>query len=140
MRSPAALPALLLLLAGCASEAPEAQVRRAFAEAVAAVEAGDPARAAEALHQDFLGPEGMNRAEAGLFLAGWLRQEKVGITVIAQRVDLRGQEAHQSVDLLLTGKGAGRVLPEESSRRTLVLRWVRVGKAWRIRAIQAGGG
>jgi hypothetical protein len=139
MRSLASLPALLLIQAGCGSESPEAQVRKAFGKAVAAVEAGDAAQATEALHPEFLGPEGMTRAEARLFLLGWLRQEKVGVTVLAQRVDLRGGEALQSVDLLLTGKGAGKLLPEESSRRSLVLRWVKAGKEWRIREIQAVG-
>jgi hypothetical protein len=139
MRSLPALPALLLLLSGCRAESPEAQVRRAFEEAVADVESGDGAKAAEALDAGFRGPEGMTRAEARLFLLGWLRQEKVGITVLAQRVDLRGPQAYQSVELLLTGKGAGRLLPEESSRRSLVLRWVRAGKAWRIKEIQTAG-
>jgi len=140
MRSLASLPILIMLLSGCGSESPEAQVRKAFGEAVAAVESGDAPKAVESLHAEFRGPEGMTRPEARLFLLGWLRQEKVGITVLAQRVDLRGAEAYQSVELLLTGKQAGKLLPEESSRRSLLLRWVRVGKTWRIKEIQAAGG
>ena len=38
-----------LLLVGCRSEGPEAQVRKAFAEAVAAVEAGNAGKAAQVL-------------------------------------------------------------------------------------------
>jgi hypothetical protein len=130
---------IFALLSGCGSESPEAQVRSAFAEAVAAVEKGDAPRALEALHAGFRGPEGMTRAEAGLFLGGWLRKEKVGVTILAQKVEARGAEVVQVVELLLTGKGAGRMLPEESSRRTLTLRWVRAGKNWRIRELQASG-
>lgn len=139
MRSLAAVPLLCALLAGCGQEGPEAQVRKAFGEAVAAVEAGDAAKATEALHQDFRGPDGMTRAEARLVLMGWQRQGKIGITVLAQRVDLRGAEALQAVDLVLTGTNAGKLLPDESSRRSLSLRWIKVGKAWRIREIQAVG-
>ena len=137
MRTLAAL--LLALAVACGSDSPEAQVRKAFAEAVGAVESGDAPKALDALHADFRGPEGMSKADAGLYLMGWLRKEKVGVTVLAQRLDLRGAEATQTVDLLLTGKGAGSALPEERSRRTLTLRWVRVGKGWRIREILAAG-
>ena len=139
MRSPIAVAALVLALAGCKSESPEAQVRKAFGEAVAAVESGDAAGAAELLHPEFRGPEGMTRPEARLYLMGWLRQDQVGITILAQRVDLQGQDAYQSVDLLFTGKGAGKLLPDEGSRRSLVLRWVKGGKSWRIRELQTAG-
>ena len=139
MKRLAVPPILFLLLAACGAESPEAQVRKAFGTAVQSIESGDAATVAEALHTDFRGPEGMTRGEARLFLMGWLRQEKVGITVLTQRVDLRGSQAYQSVELLLTGKGAGRLLPEESSRRSLALRWEKVGKAWKLKELQAAG-
>jgi len=122
--------ALLALLA-CRSDKPEAQVRRAFEACRAAVEAGDAAGATEPLDPAFRGPEGMDKATARLFLLGTLRQEKVGVTVLRNEVVLRGPEAFQEVDLLLTGKGAG-LLPQEASRRTLSLRWRRVGGDWKL--------
>ena len=139
MRSFAPLPALLLLFA-CGAESPEGQVRKVFAEAVKAVEEGDAPGAAELLHEGFRGPEGMNRAEARLYLLGWLRREKVGVTVLSQQVRVQGPQAEQAVEILLTGTSPGRLLPEDGSRKSLVLRWVRVGRNWRIREIQVAGG
>jgi hypothetical protein len=118
-----ALPGLLALavLAGCRSEAPEARIRAAFAACVHAVEAGDAAGAAARLSPGFQGPDGMDRGGAQLFLMGVLRREKVGVTVLGQRLEVRGGQAEQAVDLLLTGR-AGSTLPSEGSRRSLVLR------------------
>ncbi|MBI4912801.1 MAG: hypothetical protein HY823_08680 [Acidobacteria bacterium] len=134
MRSLALLPVTVVLIS-CGAESPEAQVRKAFGDAVKAVEAGDAAGAVEVLHPEFQGPEGMNKAEARAYLFGWLRQEKVGVTVIAQRLELKGPVAMHSADLLLTGRRGG-LIPEESSRRTLVIRWELRDKRWRIREIR----
>lgn len=135
MRSIALAPTFLLLLS-CSPDSPETKIRRAFEGAVAAVEAGDAAAAAEVLDAGFRGPEGMNRAEARAYLLGWLRREKVGIAVVAQRLEVRGTQATQAVDLLLTGRSGASLLPQESSRRTLQLRWALAGKEWKVRELR----
>jgi hypothetical protein len=102
---------------------------------VRAVEAGDAAGAVDQLSPGFTGPEGMDRGGARLFLLGILRQEKVGLTVLTQRVEVRGAQAAQEVDLLCTGR-TGSLFPQEGSRRTLVLRWELRDGQWKIRALE----
>jgi len=125
---------LLAVLLACRSDKPEDRVRKAFGGCVAAVEAGDAGAAAAPLDPAFRGPEGMDKAAARLFLAGLLRREKVGITVLRNEVTVQGGEAFQEVDLLLTGGGG--LLPQDASRRAFGLRWRKTGGDWRITEIQ----
>lgn len=130
------VPVLLLALA-CAPDSPEAQVRRAFETTVKAIEAGDAGAAAAVLDEGFRGPDGMNKAEARGMLYGWLRRDKVGITVLAQKLEVRGNRATQVVEALLTARSGGALLPEESSRRTFHLRWAQAGKTWKVTEVRA---
>ena len=80
----------LTLLAACSPDRPEARIRKAFEASAKAVEAGDAAAAVEILDAGFRGPEGMTKAEARVFLLGWFRRDQVGVTVVAQRIEVRG--------------------------------------------------
>lgn len=126
----------MAILAGCRPEAPEARIRAAFTACVRAVEAGDAAGAADLLSPGFTGPEGMDRAGARLFLIGILRREKVGVTVVAQQVEVREALALQTVELVLTGRSGGSLLPAEGSRKSLVIRWELRDGAWKIIEVQ----
>ncbi|MBI1753167.1 MAG: hypothetical protein HY014_04700 [Acidobacteria bacterium] len=137
-KSIVAISAVFALLA-CHSDKPEDQVKRRFEACRAAVEKGDAATAAEALDPAFRGPEGMDKATARLFLMGTLRQEKVGITVVDNHVAIRGNQAFQEVDLLLTGRSGG-LLPQDASRRSFSLRWTRTGSDWNLVELQSPGG
>lgn len=128
------------LLAGCRRETPEARIHKAFDACVQAVEAGNAAKAVRGLSPGFTGPEGMDQAGARLFLAGILAREKVGVHVLAQDLAVRGAEAVQTVDLVLTGRSGGGLLPGEGSHRALVLRWERQDGEWKIREIRESGG
>jgi hypothetical protein len=134
-------PVLLLLpaLTACDRRDPEDQVRAAFETCRAAVEAGDAARAAAPLAEDFRGPEGMDRATARLFLAGLLRRERVGVTVIRNQLRRDDPDIVQEVDVVLTGRGGG-LLPEEASRRSFRLRWRRLGGDWKLAEMQTPEG
>lgn len=138
MKSVTVPPALLLLLA-CSPDSPETRIHRAFDASVKAVEAGDAAAAVEMLDEGFRGPEGMTKAEARAYLLGWFRSERVGITVVAQKLEVRGNHASQDIDLLLTARTGKALLPQEGSRRSLHLRWALVGKAWRVKEISTEG-
>lgn len=122
---------MALALLACGNGTPESQVRRAFEACRAGVEAGDAATASAPLDPAFRGPGGMDRSAARLFLATLLRRDKVGITVLRSEVEVRGPEALQEVDLLLTGRQGG-LLPEDATRRTFGLRWRRKGQEWRL--------
>lgn len=137
-KSIVAVSAILALLA-CQSDKPEDQVKRRFEACRAAVEKGDAAAAAEALDPAFRGPDGMDKATARLFLMGTLRQEKVGVTVVDNRVTIRGNQAFQEVDLILTGRSGG-LLPQDASHRSFSLRWTRTGGDWNLVELQSPGG
>ena len=130
------LPILLAGLLACGSRSPEAQIHAAFEACRTAVEAGDAAGATAPLDPAFAGPEGMNKGTARLFLQSTFRQEQVGITLLHDQVQVRGNEAGQEVVLLLTSRGGG-LLPQEASRRSFHLRWRRVGGSWRLLELEA---
>lgn len=134
-KSLASLCAVLALLA-CRSDKPEDQVRKAFEACRAAVEAGDAAEASAPLDPAFRGPDGMDKATARLFLMGTFRQEKVGLTVMRNEVAVRGNEALQEVDLILTGRRGG-LLPQDASQRGFRLRWRKAGSEWRLLEVQS---
>jgi len=127
---------LLALLAACSREGPEGRIRKAFEGARGAVEAGDAAGAAAVLSPRFAGPEGMDRAGARLLLAGVLGREKVGVTVLSQKVEVQGTRAVQSLQLVLTGRAGGELIPGDRARRGLTLRWELRDGAWLVREAQ----
>ena len=124
-------------LVGCREESPEARVRTAFDACVKAVEARDAGAAVEGLSTDFQGPEGLDKPGARLYLMGLLRQEKVGITVLGNRVEVKGAEADQAVELMLMSKGEG-LLPKDASRRIFRLHWKLEDGEWRLGRLEEG--
>jgi hypothetical protein len=134
----ASIGAVLALLA-CQTDKPEAQVRKAFESCRAAVEAGDAAGATARLDPGFKGPEGLDRATAQLFLLNTFRQEKVGVSVVRSEVMVRGKEAFQEVDVILTGHRGG-LLPQDAGHRRYQLRWHKDGGDWRLLDLQSPEG
>jgi hypothetical protein len=129
MRNSLASACVALALLACRSDKPEDQVRKAFERCRAGVEAGDAATVTTALAPAFRGPDGMDRATARLYLLGLFRQEKVGVTVVRNEVAVKGGEALQEVDLILTGRNGG-LLPQDASHRGFRLRWRKSGGDW----------
>jgi hypothetical protein len=123
-------------LTACRSDRPEDQVRKAFETCRLAVEAGDAAAATVPLDPTFSGPDGMDKATARLFLLGSFRQEKVSLTVVRNEVAIRGSEAFQDVDLILTGRSGG-LLPQDASHRSFRLRWRQTGGIWKVMELQS---
>lgn len=131
IRSVLAMPVLLLGLWACRTDKPEDRVRAAFEACRAGVVAGDAAAATAPLDAAFRGPDGMDKPTARLFLMGIFRQQKVSVTVVRNDVAVRGNEALQEVDLILTGRSGG-LLPRDASQRGFRLRWRKVGGEWRL--------
>ena len=134
-RSTASVCAVFVLLA-CQTDKPENQVRKAFEACRRGVEARDAAAASAPLDPMFQGPEGLDRAAAKLFLRVTLEREKVGVTILRNEVTVRGSEALQEVDLLLSGRSGG-LLPQDASRRGFRLRWRKVGGDWKLLELQS---
>ena len=137
-RSTASTWEVLTLLAtcpGCRSDKPEVRVRAAFETCRAAVEAGDARGATAALDPTFQGPDGMDKGMAQLFLMGTFRREKVGVTVVRNEVAVKGIEAVQDVDLILTGRSGG-LIPHDASHHSFRLRWRKTGDDWKLAELQ----
>lgn len=128
----------LCTLLACKQGTPEEQVRAAFGSIVDAVEKGDAGTAVELLSQEFQGPEGMDRGAARLYLMGVFRQQKVGVTVLTNRVQINRDGALQAVELMLTSKGGG-LIPDDMGRRSFVIRWRKTGSHWKIRSVESAG-
>lgn len=126
---------ILLTLLACARESPETRVKRAFGACVKGIESSDPGAVIERLDTRFEGPGGLDRNGAKLYLMGVMRRDKIGVTVFSNRVEVKGHEALQTTELLLTSQGGSSFLPQDASRRTFLLRWIEKDGAWRLRAL-----
>lgn len=135
---PAMIPMVCLI--SCRTESPETQVKRALDECLKAIEAGDADPVIDRLSLKFQGPEGMDRASARLFLMMRLRREKIGVTLLSQKVNVQDEEATQNLDVMLTSRTGKSVLPDESSRKTFILRWEHKDGKWLLREAQQVGG
>ena len=69
---------------------------------------------------------------------GIFRQQKVGVTVLANRVQVNRGEASQAVDLVLTSKGGG-LMQEDMGRRSYLIRWRKVKSDWKIFSVESAG-
>jgi hypothetical protein len=76
----------------------------------------------------------MDKATARLFLLGLFRQEQLGLTVVRNEVAVKGGEALQEVDLVLTSRRGG-LLPQDASRRGFRLRWRQAGGDWTLQEL-----
>ena len=129
----------LIAILGCKNDSPDAQIKKAFDSSVKGIESSDPGSAVEALSPDFAGPENMNRDEAKLYLMGLLNQGKIGITVVSSRLEVKGSRADQGVELVVTSRGDGSVLPQDATHRQFQLRWEEQDGHWRLKELQETG-
>ena len=132
-------PLALIVLAGCHKDSPEALIQKSFDACVKAIEEADPGSAVARMSPQFSGPEGMTRDEAKLYLMGLLRQEKLGITVFASRIEVKGAQGTQSVEAILTSRTGSGLLPQDASRRLFLLRWEQVDGDWYVRSLLESG-
>jgi hypothetical protein len=130
------LPLAIIALSACHSDSPETKIQKAFDACVKAIEDGDASVPVEVLSPHFAGPEGMSRDEAKLYLMGLLRNEKIGITVFSDRIEVKGSQALQNVELVLTSRTGGSVLPQDASHRQFLLQWELVDGEWRLRHLE----
>ena len=128
--STAWLLAATLLCAGCSDPPPEQALRQSMADLEAAVEAREPGAVAGLLAEDFVGPDGMDRAGARrLAQLAFLRNRDVGLVV--GPLDIAVQDGHATVRFTaaLSG-GTGAWLPERGSVYRVETGWRREGGDW----------
>lgn len=126
-----ALAALAALAAGCAKEPPEAALRATIAGMQAAAEARGADTLAEAVSEEFVGPEGMDRDQLRRTLAlVWLRDKNVGVQLGPLDVELVGDRARVDFTAGTTG-GAG-WLPDRGQLYQVETAWRLEGGDWKL--------
>lgn len=125
------LSLLAVLGAGCAKEPPEAALRATIAGMQAAAEARDADALAEAVSEEFVGPEGMDRDQFRRTMAVvWLRDKNVGVQLGPLDVELLGDRARVEFTAGTTG-GAG-WLPDRGQLHRVKTAWRLEGGDWKL--------
>lgn len=125
-----------LFALSCSKTTPEAQVKKAFKACVEALEAGDVPKVADFLAPTFQGPRDMRRQEVLFFLMGVTRREKIRVTVFSEEVESKGSDVFQRVEVMLSARSGGSLMPDEMSRKTFLIRWEKDGGDWKIREVR----
>lgn len=125
--------ASLALLAACGAAAPpEQRLRTALQTLQGSIERRDAAAIEARLSEDFIGPDGLDRASARrLASASFLRYRDVGLTLAAVDLKLQGDHATVSFTAALSG-GSGQPLPEAASVYQVETGWREEDGEWRI--------
>ena len=127
----------LAALAGCAERAPpEQRLRESIGRLQAAIDARDASAIEAQLADDFVGPEGMDRAGARrLAVASFLRYRSTWVRI--GKVDIQLQEGHAQVRFeAALGGGAGRPLPDAAQWYSVKTGWREQDGEWRMTSAQ----
>lgn len=125
--------ALLLALGACARTPPEQRLRETIATLQTALQARQAGPLRQALAEDFVGPEGLDRDAAVRLAQGlFLRHRQIGADILGP-LQVQMQPGHASVrfELALTG-GAGGALPESARIYSVETGWRLVDGDWRL--------
>ncbi len=124
--------ACTLVLAGCAGDTPEAQLRQRFDAMQSALEAGNAGGFIEGVSPDFSGEAGMDRAALhNLLRARSLVNARIGATTGPLEVRVDGANAEVAFDVLLTS-GRGRLMPYQAGAYRVTTAWRREDGDWRV--------
>ncbi|WP_407351648.1 nuclear transport factor 2 family protein [Luteimonas sp. R10] len=122
--------------AGCARTPPEQALREAVDELAAAIESRDAGALQQRLADDFIGPQGMDRAAARrLATLHFMRHSAVGVTLGPREVTLHGERATVRLSAGLTA-GSGRLLPDAARAYQVETGWRLADGDWRMTSIR----
>ena len=126
----------LLALAGCRKPSSEQALRDTIAGMQAAVEARDVDALVGPVAEDFIGPDGMDRAGARrMAQLLFLRNGKVGATLGPLDVQLQGQGATVRFTAALTG-GSGGLLPSSAQVYEVATGWRMRDGDWTLVSVE----
>jgi ketosteroid isomerase-like protein len=122
----------MALTVSCARTPPEQALREAVAGLQTAVETRDASALQDYLAEDFIGPEGLDRAGARRMATLYLmRHERVGVTMGPLDVSLQEPHATVRFTVALTGGGA-RLLPDSGRVYAVQTGWRLEGDEWKL--------
>ncbi|HZH44531.1 MAG TPA: nuclear transport factor 2 family protein [Lysobacter sp.] len=126
-----ALAVLLLTVGACRRESAEQALRAQVTRVEQAVQAREPAVLREALADDFVGNDGLDR-EGAVRMAqlSFLRYRDVGVALGPMTVEVRGERASVRFSAVLTG-GDG-LLPRAGQAYDVVTGWRFEDGEWRL--------
>lgn len=126
-----AFTCLLGLVAACSREPPEVALRAAIAAMEEAAERRDADALAEAISEEFTGPEGMDRDRFRRYAAvAWLRYQQVGVQLGPLDVELVGERA--KVDFTAATSGGAGWLPDRSQVYQVRTGWRLESGEWKL--------
>jgi hypothetical protein len=127
----ALLSVALAIAAGCAKEPPEAALRATIAGMQAAAEARDADALADAVSEEFVGPDGMDRDQLRRTMAvAWLRDKTIGVQLGPLDVELVGDRAR--VEFTVGTRGGEGWLPERGQLHQVKTAWRLEGGDWKL--------
>ena len=119
-------------MSACAREAPEARLRTTVATLQQAIAGHDAGGVREALAEDFIGPDGLDRAGAvRLAQAMFLRYRSLGVHAGPLAVEMQPEHATVRFQAALTGGGEG-LLPETARLYDVETGWRLEDGEWRL--------
>ncbi len=132
----ALLAAVLLCVSACSRTPPETALRESVAALQSAIEARDADDVADALAQDFIGNDGLDRDRARRMAAlMFMQSQSVGVTLGPLDVALQGDRATVRSTAALTG-GSGHLLPDSAGVYDVVSGWRLEDGEWRMSSLE----
>ncbi len=123
---------LTALFAGCSRTDPEQAVRTSVAGLQAAVAARDASAIEDALAEDFVGPEGLDRQGARRMVQlVFLRHQQVAAKLGPLEVTMQDEHASVRFTAVLTG-GAGGLLPDTGQLYDVQTGWRMQDGEWKL--------
>lgn len=120
-----------VLAAGCSRTPPEVRLRASMAALQSAIERRDPSQVEDLLADDFIGPDGLDRAGARqLAQLMFLRHRNVGLAIGPLEMD--AGDSHASVRFTAAVTGGEGVLPERGQVYDVETGWRLEGGEWRL--------
>lgn len=124
-----------ILLGSCDRTPPEEALRNRIGALKEAIEARDGATVRNALAEDFIGPDGMDRNGARRLAQGlFLRNQQIGVILGPLDIELLGDRATVHCTAALTG-GAGGLFPDSGQIYEVTSGWRLEGDDWRLTSI-----
>jgi ketosteroid isomerase-like protein len=126
------LALVLLALQACSAPATEEALRATIAGMQAAAQARDAAALAEAISEDFVGPEGMDREQfRRLAAVTWLRDREIGVSLGPLDLALVGSEGAR-VEFTAATRGGEGWLPDRAQVYRVKTGWRLEDGEWKL--------
>lgn len=124
---------LVIALAACSSETPEAAIKREIAAMQDAIEKREPAGFLKYVTDDFQGQAGQldKQALRGVLASQLMAHNRVKATLGIPEITLHGDRATVKISALVVG---GQWLPESGQTLEIESGWQKEGKEWKCYA------